>query len=700
MAKKKSKARAANRGARSPEDRRGNGGELHQHSTGEALTTNQGVPIADDQNTLTAGPRGPQLLEDFILREKVTHFDHERIPERVVHARGYGAHGHFEAYEGNGELTKAAFLQAGERTPAFVRFSTVAGSLGSPDTARDVRGFAVKFYTREGNYDLVGNNIPVFFIQDAIKFPDLIHSVKPEPDREFPQAASAHDTFWDFVSLTPESMHMLLWVMSDRALPRSFRMMEGFGVHTFRMVNAKGQSTFVKFHWRPALGTFSLVWDEAVKLAGADLDFHRRDLWSAIERGDFPEWELSVQAFSESRAASFDFDVLDPTKLVPEELVPLRPLGRLVLDRNVDNFFAETEQVAFCPSHLVPGIDFSNDPLLQGRLFSYLDTQLSRLGSPNFHQLPINRPQSPSANFQRDAHLQFEVPKGRAAYEPNSLERSGPREDPQRGFTSVPAREEGQKLRIRPESFADHYTQARLFWSSMTEPERRHIVAAFGFELGKCDSQEIRERMLGHLSVVDGTLAAGVAKKLGLTGRIAPARPAVAPRSMPPSPALSQYAKAPASLQGRKLGLLVTEGFPSRLHNALRRAAKAEGAQLALIGPHPGPVPDDRGQEVVPDHFLDGAPSVLFDAVVVAPGAETAAELLGQAAAIDWVRDAYSHLKTIGCTEQGRELLDRAGLPDADDEGLVFLERGQVNEFIEQAKRHRHWARESRVRPE
>ena len=503
---------------------------------------------------LKAGERGATLLEDFHLREKITHFDHERIPERVVHARGYGAHGFFQAYEGNDELTKADFLcDPKVKTPVFCRFSTVAGSKGSFDTARDVRGFATKFYTRQGNYDLVGNNIPVFFIQDAIKFPDLIHAVKPEPDREFPQAQSAHDTFWDFVSLTPESMHMLMWVMSDRAIPRSFRMMQGFGVNTFRMVNAQGKVKLVKFHWRPKLGTFSLIWDEAVVISGADPDFHRRDLWNAIQAGDFPEYELSVQAVDEKQAEKLDFDILDATKIIPEEVVPLRPLGKMILNRMPDNFFAETEQVAFCPANLVPGIDFSEDPLLQGRLFSYLDTQLSRLGSPNFQEIPINAPKCPWQNLQREGHMRMRVDPSRTSYEPNSLDMNAPREAGPDGFQSIPVPSDGPKLRQRPESFADHYSQALLFFKSLTEPEQRHVVGGFAFELGKCEEVKIRRRMLGHLQNIDPRLSQMVAEKLGMEGEADKIKPAVAvDTKVKSSPALSQYKAAPQSIAGKK----------------------------------------------------------------------------------------------------------------------------------------------------
>lgn len=679
----------------------GNGGELHQTAKGNdpKLTTNQGLVISDNQNTLTVGPRGPQLLEDFVMREKITHFDHERIPERVVHARGYAAHGYFQSYKSHSGLTKAAFLQdSSTKTPVFCRFSTVAGSKGSPDTARDVRGFAVKFYTEAGNYDLVGNNIPVFFIQDAIKFPDLIHSVKPAPDRDFPQAQSAHDTFWDFVSLNPESMHTLMWVMSDRGIPRSFRMMEGFGVHTFRMINNKGEARFVKFHWRPKLGTFSLIWNEAVNIAGADPDFHRRDLWGAIEAGNYPEWELSVQAFSEKEADKFDFDILDPTKLIPEEFVPLTPLGRMVLDRNVNNFFAETEQVAFCPSHIVPGIDFSNDPLLQGRLFSYLDTQLSRLGSPNFHQIPINQPKSPSANFQRDGHMQTMQPTGRVANEPNTLDDGSPREDPDTGFTSYPTKEIGERRRIRPESFADHYTQARLFWKSMTEPEQRHIVGGFSFELGKCKEAKIRTRMLGHLQNIDTDLAKQVASSLGMPGKADKIKPAVKVGDPKPSQALSQYAKAPQSLAGKKIGLLTTDGIDGKLYNAIAKAAKSEKAMLEVIVPTIGEIETSTGNQVKPDHFLAGAPSVLFDCVIVAPAVDEVEKLASQAAAVDWIRDAFAHLKVIGFTAAAERLFEKASVPMDADEGLVDISNAKLSAFIKQAKRHRIWARESMVR--
>jgi len=682
--------------------RRGAGGETHQSAErGTAsLTTTLGTPIADDQNSLRIGARGPTLLEDFILRDKITHFDHERIPERVVHARGSGAHGYFQPYRSHAKLTRAAFLQDPEvKTPVFVRFSTVAGSEGSHDTARDVRGFAVKFYTQEGNFDLVGNNIPVFFIQDGIKFPDIIHAVKPEPDRGFPQAASAHDTFWDFVSLTPESTHMLLWVMSDRAIPRSLRMMEGFGVHTFRFVDAKGESTFVKFHWRPKLGSFSLIWDEAVKLGGADSDFHRRDLWEAIASGDFPEWELSVQTFDQKTADGFDFDVLDPTKLIPEELVPLTPLGKMVLDRNPDNFFAETEQIAFCASHVVPGIDFSNDPLLQARLFSYQDTQLSRLGSANFNEIPINRPKCPMQSLARDGHMRQQVDKGRVAYEPNSLDPSGPREDPARGFASFAAMEDNPKQRVRSDSFADHYTQARLFWISMSKPEQDHIVSAFAFELAKVDTIAIRRRMLGQLENVHDELAERVASALGMEGEaeaIAPARePDV---DVEPSPALSLVGKAPKSIAGRTIGVLVTDGVDDKLIASLRARATAEGARIMIVAPKVGGVTTRAGKKLPGEQSLSGAPSAVFDAVVLAASSGGIASLLREAAAVDWVRDAFGHLKVIGFTAAAEPLLAKAGVAVDADEGVVRVDGNSLDAFVKAASKHRIWDREPQLR--
>ena len=679
---------------------RGTGGETHQTAAlGNALTTNQGTPVADNQNSLRDSRRGPTLLEDFIFREKITHFDHERIPERIVHARGSGAHGYFQPYKSMAHLTRAAFLQdPKQKTPVFVRFSTVAGGAGSGDTPRDVRGFAVKFYTQEGNFDLVGNNIPVFFIQDAIKFPDLIHAVKMEPDRGYPQAASAHDTFWDFASLMPESMHMLMWAMSDRTLPRSLRMMEGFGVHTFRLVNASGKSTFVKFHWRPKIGASSLIWDESVKLYGADPDSQRRDLHDAIASGAYPEFEFSVQAFDQKTADKFPFDILDATKLIPEELVPLTPVGRMVLDRNPDNFFAETEQVAFHPGHIVPGIDFTNDPLLQGRLFSYTDTQLLRLGGANFHEIPVNRPKCPMRNFQRDGVRRMDVNPGQVAYEPNSLAMDGPRESPDAGFRSMLEDNGGGKVRERSETFADHYSQASLFWRSMTEPEQRHIASAFVFELSKVSTLAVRRRMLGHLANINPELGSRVATGLGMeqqAEKIKPARPIV---DMKPSPALSLIAKAPKTLEGRKVGVLITDGTDAATVQALKAAVEKAGATLQTVAPRVGGVVLEGGARMAADHQVAGGPSILFDAVVVAPSADGAGALGRDAAAIDWIRDAFAHLKVIGVVPHARPLLDRAGV--SPDEGVITIGGPKdVTGFIAAAKNGRVWDREPKVRP-
>lgn len=680
----------------------GNAGELHQTAprSGTELTTNQGVPVSDNQNSLKIGERGPTLLEDFVLREKIMHFDHERIPERVVHARGSAAHGYFEVTNPLGKVTKAAFLQKkGARTPVFVRFSTVAGNKGSRDLARDVRGFAVKFYTEEGNFDLVGNNMPVFFIQDAIKFPDLVHAAKPEPDREFPQAQTAHDTFWDFISLTPESFHMIMWIMSDRAIPRSYRMMEGFGVHTFRLVDAKGASTFVKFHWRPALGAQSVVWDEALKISAADPDFHRRDLWETINGGDTVEFELSVQLFSEEDAEAFDFDVLDPTKLVPEELVPLRPVGRLVLDRNPDNFFAETEQVAFCAGNVVPGIDFSNDPLLQGRLFSYLDTQLKRLGGPNFHQIPINAPKCPFANNQRDGHMQMLVPKGRVNYEPNSLDPSGPRET-SKGFRSFAAEEEGAKLRIRPESFADHYTQARLFFRSQTDVEQDHIAAALIFELSKVETPAVRERVTSHLFNIDQTLASKVAAGLGL-GKVQTFKAAVAPHDMKPSPQLSIVGKAKPTLKGRCIGLLVSDGANAAVVGAVIKAAQSAGARVKVVAEKISGAVLSDGKHLPADQRVEGGPSSLFDHVAIIASDDGAQRLAGMGAAQDFVRDAFSHLKVIGFTANTKQLFAKAGLDESsfDDACVQLTKPSDAAVFIGKAFEGKFWPREPSLRP-
>jgi catalase len=676
---------------------RGAGGETHQLADGDqpSLTTQQGVVVADDQNTLRLGERGPALLEDFHFREKLFHFDHERIPERIVHARGYGAHGFFENYESLADITRAdLFQRPGERTQVFVRFSTVAGNKGSSDLARDVRGFATKFYTREGNWDLVGNNIPIFFIQDPIKFPDLVHSVKQEPDRGFPQAQSAHDNFWDFASLSPETTHMLTWVMSDRAIPRSFRFMEGFGIHTFRLVNAEGRSTFVKFHWKPKLGMQSVVWNEAVKINGADPDYHRRDLWDAITEGDFPEWELGLQLFDDEFADAFDFDVLDPTKIIPEEVVPVRRVGRLVLDRMVDNFFAETEQVAFCTQNIVPGIDFTNDPLLQGRNFSYLDTQLKRLGGPNFTQLPVNAPKTAVSNFQQDGHMAIRNPRGRINYEPNSW--GGPREDPARGFVSFAAEEAGPKRRLRAESFADHYSQARQFYLSQTEVERRHIAGGFIFELSKCEEEAIRRRMVAGLRNVHPELAQTVADGLGME-LPEPLPAAREPRTdLPESPALSILANGPGSFAGRKLGVLATDGADATLLGQLQSAAAERQVTLELIAPTVGGITTSDGNPVPADEKIDGAPSVLYDAVVVLTDSEGAAALAELPPARDFVNDAFAHCKYIGYCDAAGGLFEAVGLGDKVDGGFIALANGDsVVGLLDACASLRYWDRET-----
>ncbi|MET0747984.1 MAG: catalase C [Rhizobium sp.] len=703
MAKKTTKTIAADKVTIHDQTlRRGNGGELHQIAEGDTpvLTTSQGGPVADDQNTLKVGARGPALIDDFHFREKIFHFDHERIPERVVHARGYGAHGYFETYESLADYTRAdLFQRPGEKTPAFVRFSTVAGSKGSFDLARDVRGFAVKIYTKEGNWDLVGNNIPVFFIQDAIKFPDVIHAVKPEPDKGFPQAQSAHDNFWDFISLTPESMHMIMWVMSDRGLPRSFRFMEGFGVHTFRFVNAKDESTFVKFHWKPKLGLQSVAWNEAVKINGADPDFHRRDLYQAIQSGNFPEWELQVQLFDQDFADKFDFDVLDPTKLIPEEILKPVPVGRLVLDRMPDNFFAETEQVAFMTQNVPPGIDFSNDPLLQGRNFSYLDTQLKRLGGPNFTHIPINAPKCPFHNFQQDGHMAMHNPPGRANYQPNSWG-EGPRESPTSGYRHFPSEEQGQKVRLRPESFADHYSQARQFFISQTPPEQRHIIAAITFELSKVLTPVIRERVVSHLFNIDETLATTVARKLGFQTMPKPADAAVPTRQdLEESPALSIAHKGPMRYEGRKLGILVTDGVDAALVKAIVASVVDAKADFEIIAPKVGGVTASDGKWLAAHQMIDGGPSVLYDAVVLLPSPAGTEELVREATARDFVADAFSHCKFIGYVEAALPLMQKAGIADALDEGTISLAGAQdVAGFFEEIGKLRVWGREPSVK--
>ena len=664
------------------------------------MTTAQGGPVADDQNSLRVGARGPLVVDDFHFREKMFHFDHERIPERVVHARGYAAHGFFETYESLASYTRAdLFQRPGERTPAFVRFSTVAGSQGSADLARDVRGFAVKMYTKEGNWDLVGNNIPVFFIQDAIKFPDLIHAAKPDPDRSFPQAQTAHDTFWDFISLTPESMNMVMWIMSDRTIPRSFRFMEGFGVHTFRLVNAKDESTFVKFHWKPKLGVQSVAWNEAVKINGADPDFHRRDLWQSIQSGNFPEWELQVQLFDQAFADSFDFDVLDPTKIIPEEILPPQPIGRLVLDRMPDNFFAETEQVAFMTQNVPPGIDFSNDPLLQGRNFSYLDTQLKRLGGPNFTHLPINAPKCPFAHFQQDGHMAMRNPVGQVNYQPNSFG-EGPRESPVKGYRHFPAEEQGPKARLRPESFADHYSQARQFFISQTEPEQRHIAAALIFELSKVEMPVIRERMVSHLLNIDEALAKKVADALGLASMPKAADAAVPTRQdLEASPALSIAARAPQRFEGRKLGILVTDGADIQTFNALLDSVKKQKASFEVIAPKIGGAVMSDGSRVEAHQMIDGGPSVLYDAVALVVSAAGVADLCKEASAKDFVADAFTHCKYIAYVAEAMPLLEKVGIAGDLDEGTVAIkDKATAASFLDQAENLRFWPRELAVK--
>jgi catalase len=696
-----------------------------EYGEGQFMTTDQGVRINNDHDTLKAGDRGPSLLEDFIMREKITHFDHERIPERIVHARGSGAHGYFEAYGNISNYTKADFLNnKSVKTPVFVRFSTVAGFRGSTDLARDVRGFAVKFYTQEGNFDLVGNNIPVFFIQDAMKFPDLIHAVKPEPHNEMPQAASAHDTFWDFISLMPESMHMIMWAMSDRAIPRSLRMMEGFGIHTFRLVNEKNESVFVKFHWKPKLGTHAVVWDEALKISGNDPDFHRRDLWEAIENGNFPEWELGVQVVPEADEHKYNFDLLDPTKLIPEELVPVTKIGKMILNRNPDNFFAETEQVAFHPGHLVPGIDFSNDPLLQGRLFSYTDTQLSRLGSPNFHEIPINRSIAPVHNNQRDGHMRQEINVGRASYSPNSLGGGCPFQAKmtEGGFVSVSERIEGHKIRDRSESFADHFSQATLFFASQTEVEQSHIISALRFELSKVETVAIRTRMLGLLSQVDKNLAKHVADGLGLVVPAQPEKPMnhgigadADPKKHEPKPLAKSYKPSDAlsmlksptvtnTIATRQVAFLCNDGVNEVSLNNLKKALEAQGAMAKIIGPHAGNLKTDTGKEIKTDHTFFSSSSVLFDAVYI-PGAKNLTILENNANIIEFINDAYRHCKVIGADTDAKTLLTKTTigniLADKKDvilHGIVINnDKNFTSNFITELGKHRIWEREKLI---
>lgn len=689
-------------------------------STGkdEFLTTNQGLKINDNQNSLKAGNRGSTLLEDFILREKITHFDHERIPERIVHARGSAAHGYFQVYDSMQKYTKAGFLQDPKvKTPVFVRFSTVAGSRGSTDLARDVRGFSVKFYTNEGIYDLVGNNMPVFFIQDAIKFPDLVHAVKPEPDNEIPQAASAHDTFWDFISLMPESMHMIMWVMSDRAIPRSFRMMEGFGVHTFRFINEKNKSVFVKFHWKPLLGVHSVVWDEAQIISGKDPDFHRRDLYENIASGNFPEWELGVQIVEEKNEFGFNFDLLDPTKLIPEEIVPVKIIGKLTLNRNPDNFFAETEQVAFHPGHIVPGIDFTNDPLLQGRLFSYTDTQLSRLGSPNFHEIPINRPISPVNNNQRDGHMRQTIVTDKTSYEPNTLGGGCPFQAKavEGGFTSYTERIDANKIRERSKSFFDHFSQAKLFFNSQSQPEKEHLIKALTFELGKVKTPAIRIRMLGLLSQVEITLAEKVAEGLGAKvpkpefplnhsmpadGNPRDFQPISVEQGIDSSSALSMKntIKKPDT---RKVAVLASGGVDDKSFNSITASLKKAKALPVLIAPHLGNIVSKSGNQIKADESFLTASSVLFDAVYVPGGQKSIETLLTIPEAAEFINQSYKHFKPIGVNKEAIELLKQTDVitkfhKDGDDKQLfaegVLIDKG-TEEFIKGVAHHRYWDR-------
>ncbi|MFC7525579.1 catalase [Parapedobacter sp. GCM10030251] len=696
-----------------------------ESSDGQFMTTNHGVRINNDQDSLKSGVRGASLLEDFILREKITHFDHERIPERVVHARGSGAHGVFKVYKSLAHLTKADFLQDPElETPVFVRFSTVAGSRGSTDLARDVRGFAVKFYTRQGNFDLVGNNMPVFFIQDALKFPDLVHAVKPEPDNEIPQAASAHDTFWDFISLMPESAHMIMWLMSDRAIPRSYRMMEGFGVHTFRFVNERGESNFVKFHWKPLLGVHSVAWDEAQNISGKDPDFHRRDLWDAIESGAFPEWELGIQVVPEAEEHRFEFDLLDPTKIIPEELVPVQRVGRLTLNRNPDNFFAETEQVAFHVGHVVPGIDFTNDPLLQGRLFSYTDTQLIRLGGPNFQEIPINRPLTKVHNNQRDGYMRQMINKGKGSYDPNSLDEGYPAQAPaaEGGFTSYPERVDGHKIRARSKSFFDHFSQARLFYHSQSEPEKNHLIDAFSFELGKVKTVEVRERMIGILWHIDRALAAAVAYALRLSvpkdgGRSlnhsvpadadpAEYQPIAADSSLVKSEALSMANTRKDTIATRKIAMLVADGVNDVSLNTVKADMETDGAVVEVIAPRQGFVLSESGVAIAVNHSFLTAASVLYDAVYVPGGVNSAAAIEGEPNAIHFLNEAFKHCKAIAVDAAAQQVLDATyfahKLPEDNNPETVMREGIVIDkdvamlskQFKAAIAQHRFWDRE------
>ena len=692
----------------------------HRESgTDQFLNTDQGVKINDDQNSLKAGDRGPTLLEDFIFREKITHFDHERIPERVVHARGSAAHGVFKVYESMTSYTKAGFLtDPSIETPVFVRFSTVAGFRGSTDLARDVRGFAVKFYTQEGNFDLVGNNMPVFFIQDAIKFPDLVHAVKPEPHNEIPQAASAHDTFWDFISLMPESTHVIMWLMSDRAIPRSLRMMEGFGVHTFRLINENNESCFVKFHWKPLLGVHSVAWDEAQNISGKDPDFHRRDLWEAIDNGAFPEWELGVQIVPEKDEHKFDFDLLDATKIIPEELVPVQRIGKMTLNRNPDNFFAETEQVAFHVGHIVPGIDFTNDPLLQGRLFSYTDTQLIRLGGPNFHEIPINRSVVPVHNNQRDGYMRQQINKGRASYHPNSLGGGCPFQAKmaEGGFTSYAEKIDAKKVRERSRSFFDHFSQATLFYNSQSDPEKNHIIDAFSFELGKCEVEEIRQRMVNILGRVDKGLASAVAYNLGLSvlppekpiNKSIPAdgveknfEPLKVKGSLLKSEALSMANTIKDSIRTRNIAILAADGVDENALTAMQDALQAAGAMTDVIAPKLGAITAESNAVFKVNQSLLTAASVLYDAVYVPGGVNSVATLAGEPDAVHFLNEAFKHCKAIAAHADAKQVLEATYFgkklsSKIQEEGLLVNKdvKALAKDFIAAVAKHRFWERE------
>jgi catalase len=685
--------------------------ETFRREPGEYLTTNQGLQVDSTDNSLKVGERGPTLLEDFHFREKMNHFDHERIPERVVHARGSAAHGYFQVYESMAEYTKAKFLQdPAVKTPVFVRFSTVVGFRGSADTVRDVRGFATKFYTEDGVYDLVGNNMPVFFIQDAIKFPDLVHAIKPEPHNEIPQASAAHDTFWDFISLMPESMHMIMWVLSDRALPRSYRMMDGFGVHTFRFVNEQGKASFVKFHWKPLLGAHSLVWDEVQKLGGKDPDFNRRDLWEAIEMGDYPEYELGVQIVPEADEFKFDFDILDATKIIPEELVPVRPIGKMVLNRNPDNFFAETEQVAYSPGHIVPGIDFSNDPLLQGRLFSYLDTQLIRLGGPNFAEIPINRPVCPVHNNQRDGYVRQTINKGRVSYSPNSLGGGCPMADPNnlRTYTHYAEKVEGHKIRQRSESFQDHFSQATLFWNSLSAAEKEHLISAAHFELGKVETREIRQRMIDLFNRIDHEFAKRVARGVGVPE---PTEEVVKNHGRT-SAALSLENSPKDSIKTRQIAILAADGFDRSQLMEMKQALKDAGAMPQIVSKFKGTIKSADGQELEVDKTFLTSGSVLYDAVYVPGGQQSIETLKMQGDAIHFLNEAFRHGKAIAAAGEGVDLLlasNLAGVELAEQNGRMAADKGVVTtrhgtvgdvtgEFIQAIAQHRHWTREQKER--